>query len=427
MWNVKSSIYVFALLGLVACGSDHADDVLPTEKVQQRAWREELIADGEIKAAASTSLSVPGEGWDQRNLLSMVPNGSVVEKGQVIASFDAAESRVQLSQSEVDLLRKELNEAAIVAQSNLGRAELGSESSKVDTDLSLSKRYANADLKIFAQNSILDKLVDIGFLTDKQGYLSWKKGQLGLRQEAEQAVIGSQKESINLKINQKRKSLSSLQLLAPHEGVFILKARWDGTLPQVGSKLWAGDEFGALPDLEKQVARFSIAEGAAFGLKEGQSVKVRLSGTGTELSLKVSKVGKTASTKSRESPVKYSDFEVVIDDAMVKQYGLKPGQAVSAKVDLLDMPNVISVPNIALVQDGADYSVWVMNGTKAEKRKIDLGMRGPVRTEVKSGLKVGEDIVLTPQDKDEKKDVEKSAEALKKSGAGQEKQKEGKA
>lgn len=427
MWNVRSSIYVLALLGLVACGSDHEDDVLPTEKVQQRAWHEELIADGEIKAAASTSLSVPGEGWDQRNLLSMVPNGSVVEKGQVIASFDAAESRVQLSQSEVDLLRKELNEAAIVAQSNLGRAELGSESSKVDTDLNLSKRYANADLKIFAQNSILDKLVDIGFLTDKQGYLSWKKGQLGMRQEAEQAVIGSQKESINLKINQKRKSLSSLQLLAPHQGVFILKPRWDGTLPQVGGKLWAGDEFGALPDLEKQVARFSIAEGAAFGLKEGQLVKVRLSGTGTELNLKVSKVGKTASTKSRESPVKYSDFEVVIDDAMVKQYGLKPGQAVSAKVDLLDMPNVISVPNIALVQDGAEYSVWVMNGTKAEKRRIDLGMRGPVRTEVKSGLKVGEEIVLTPQNKDEKKDVEKSADALKKSGVGQEKQKEGKA
>ena len=427
MWNVRSSIYVLALLGLVACGSDHEDDVLPTEKVQQRAWHEELIADGEIKAAASTSLSVPGEGWDQRNLLSMVPNGSVVEKGQVIASFDAAESRVQLSQSEIDLLRKELNEAAIVAQSNLGRAELGSESSKVDTDLNLSKRYANADLKIFAQNSILDKLVDIGFLTDKQGYLSWKKGQLGMRQEAEQAVIGSQKESINLKINQKRKSLSSLQLLAPHQGVFILKPRWDGTLPQVGGKLWAGDEFGALPDLKKQVARFSIAEGAAFGLKEGQLVKVRLSGTGTELNLKVSKVGKTASTKSRESPVKYSDFEVVIDDAMVKQYGLKPGQAVSAKVDLLNMPNVISVPNIALVQDGADYSVWVMNGTKAEKRKIDLGMRGPVRTEVKSGLKVGEEIVLTPQNKDEKKDVEKSADALKKSGVGQEKQKEGKA
>ena len=36
------------------------------------------------------------------------------------------------------------------------------------------------------------------------------------------------------------------------------------------------------------------------------------------LDLVVIKVGKTASTLSRESPMKYSDFEVVIDQAMIK-------------------------------------------------------------------------------------------------------------
>ncbi len=423
----KLSVISILLLGLNACSSDADGDRLPVEKVSQGPWREELSADGEIKAAASTSLSVPGDGWDQRNLLSMVPNGSVVEKGQVIAKFDAAESRVQLSQAETDLLRKELSEAAVQAQINLGRAELGSESAKVDTDLNLSQRYANADLKIFAQNSILDKLIDVGFLTDKQGYLNWKRGQLGLRQNAEEAVIGSQKESINLKITQKRKSLESLELLAPHQGVFILKARWDGSVPQVGGRLWAGDEFGSLPDIEKQVARFSIAEGAAFGLKEGQKVKVRLSGTGTELDLVVSKVGKTASTLSRESPVKYSDFEVVIDQAMIKQYGLKPGQAVSAKVELVNLPKVISVPNIALVQDGSEYYVYVGHDAKAEKRKLELGLRGPVRTEVKNGLKVGEEIVLTPRAKDADKEEKKSNSEPKPNLNTKEKQKEGKA
>ncbi|WMW81721.1 HlyD family efflux transporter periplasmic adaptor subunit [Undibacterium cyanobacteriorum] len=420
------SVVVLALCGLTACSSGSNEDLLPVEKVKQAPWREELVAEGEIKAAASTSLSVPGEGWDQRNLLTMVPNGSVVEKGQVIATFDAAESRIALSQAETDLLRKELGEAAVLAQANLGRAELNSESSKVKTDLDLSQRYANADLKIFAQNSILDKLVDIGFLTDKQGYLGWKKGQLGLRQDAEQAVINSQKESINLRITQKRKSLQSLQLVAPHAGVFILKPKWDGSLPQVGGRMWAGDEFGSLPDLGKQVARFSIAEGAAFGLKEGQKVKVRLAGTGTELDLKVSKVGKTASTKSKESPVKYSDFEVTIDEQLIKQHQLKPGQAVTAKVELLEMPNVISVPNIALIQEGADYFAYVGNGSSSKKRKLEVGLRGPIRTEIKSGLKVGEELVLTPLAKTEAK-ANDAAAGTKKDASAKEKQKEGKA
>jgi multidrug efflux pump subunit AcrA (membrane-fusion protein) len=409
------------LLMLAGCGADSTSDAIVTETVQPRAWHEEIIADGEIKAAASTPLSVPGEGWDKRNLVSMIANGSLVEKGQLIAKFDAAETRVQLSQSEIDLVRKELAELGIQAQSDLGRAELNSESSKVDTDLSLSKRYANADLKIFAQNSILDKLVDIGFLSDKQTYLNWKRNQLGFRQQAEEAVVGSQKESVNLKINQQRKSLSSLELVAPHQGVFILKARWDGTIPQVGSKLWAGDEFGSLPDLEQQVAKFSIPEGATFGLKEGQSVKARLAGTGTELDLHVTSVGKTASTKSRESPVKYTDFEAKIDHDLIKKYGLKPGQALSGKVNLFNAQNVLTVPNIALVQDGADYFVYVQHGATRDKKKIELGLRGPVRSEVKTGLAAGEQVLLIPENKSQKdaqdakdKDDSKSAEQEKK-------------
>ncbi|MBR7798908.1 efflux RND transporter periplasmic adaptor subunit [Undibacterium fentianense] len=393
--------FAFAAM-LTACSAENSDEIRPTERVQESTWHEELYAEGEIKAATSTPLNVPGEGWDHRQMLRLVPNGSVVKKGDVIAVFDAPESRVQLSQAEFDLLRKEISETAIVAQADLGGAELSSESARVETDLSISRQYANADLKIFAKNSVLDKLVDIGLLTDKQGYLAWKKGQLGLRQAADQAVVNSQKESIGLQLKQKRQNLASLELTAPHDGVFILKPRWDGSLPEVGARLWAGDDFGSLPNLDKQVAKFSIAEGAAYGLKEGQEVRMRLSGTGNELNLKVTKVGKTASTKSRDTPVKYLDFEVMIEDALVKQFDLRPGQAVSAKVNLVNRAKLISVPNIALMQDGNAYSVLVGQGTRFETRKVEIGMRGPVRTEIKSGLKVGDEVVLTPKNETDK-------------------------
>jgi HlyD family secretion protein len=260
----------------------------------------------------------------------------------------------------------------------------------------LSRRYANADLQIFAQNKILDTLADIGFLNHKQNYLQWKNTQIGARSQAEQAVITSQKDSVTLTIDQQRKSLSALELVAPHQGVFLLKARWDGTFPQVGGKLWAGDEFGSLPDLDQQVAKFSIAEGAAFGLKEGQPIKVRLSGTGTELNLKVTKVGKTASTKSRESPVKYSEFEATIDSALVKKFALKPGQAITGEVSLLSAAKVMTVPNISLVQEGSDYFVYLMEKSKMQKQKVELGMRGQVRSEIKSGLSEGAQLVLIP-------------------------------
>jgi multidrug efflux pump subunit AcrA (membrane-fusion protein) len=403
MIKINSAIALLTMLfGLSACGGESSSEAVPIEVVEARQWQEELAADGEIKAAASTQLNVPGTGWDQRNLVSMVANGSLVEKGQVIAVFDAAQSRVKLSQAETDLLRKELLELGIQSTAELGRAELSSDSAKVTGDLNLSKRYANADLQIFAQNKILDTLVDIGFLNHKQDYLKWKNNQIGARSNADQAVVQSQKESVTLTIEQQRKSLSSLELKAPHEGVFLLKPRWDSTLPQVGSKLWAGEEFGSLPDLEQQVAKFSIAEGAAFGLKEGQAIKVRLSGTGTELDLKVTKVGKTASTKSRESPVKYSDFEANIGQDLVRKFVLKPGQAITGRVTLLNSSKVLTVPNIALVQEGADYFVYLMEKSTKLKQKVELGLRGQIRSEVKSGLSAGAKLVLVPEKKEDK-------------------------
>lgn len=398
----RATVLLMTMLGLTACGGESSSEAVPVEVVEARQWQEELAADGEIKAAASTQLNVPGTGWDQRNLVSMVANGSMVEKGQIIAVFDAAQSRVKLSQAETDLLRKELMELGIQSTAELGRAELSSDSAKVTGDLNLSKRYANADLQIFAQNKILDTLVDIGFLNHKQDYLKWKNNQIGARSNADQAVVQSQKESVTLTIEQQRKSLSSLELKAPHEGVFLLKPRWDSTLPQVGSKLWAGEEFGSLPDLEQQVAKFSIAEGAAFGLKEGQAIKVRLSGTGTELDLKVTKVGKTASTKSRESPVKYSDFEASIGQDLVRKFVLKPGQAITGRVTLLNSSKVLTVPNIALVQEGADYFVYLMEKSTKLKQKVELGLRGQIRSEVKSGLSAGAKLVLVPEKKEDK-------------------------
>ncbi|MBC3872842.1 efflux RND transporter periplasmic adaptor subunit [Undibacterium flavidum] len=403
MGKIKWRLLALSLLtGLSACRGEQANDSVPVEVLQARSWQEELVADGEIKAAASTQLNVPGTGWDQRNLVSMVANGSMVEKGQVIAQFDATQARVTLSQAETDMLRKELMELGVRANTELGRAELSSDSAKVTADLNLSQRYANADLKIFAQNKILDTLVDIGFLHHKQDYLKWKNNQIGARNNADQAVINSQKESVALTIEQQRKSLSSLELRAPHQGVFFLKTRWDDSVPQIGTKLWAGEEFGSLPDLEQQVAKFSIAEGAAFGLKEGQAIKVRLSGTGTELDLKVSKVGKTASTKSRESPVKYSDFEAHIGQDLVRRYGLKPGQAITGRVTLLAANKVLTVPNIALVQEGADYFVYLKESSQLLKQKVELGLRGQIRSEIKSGISAGAKLVLVPEKKEVK-------------------------
>lgn len=395
-------------LVLAGCDDDGAVRA-PTETLAARPWLETLEVDGDIKAAASTPLTVPGNGWDSRALLAMVEEGHAVKKGDVIARFDAPQARMELSQAEMELLRKELGVQTLVEKAAMNRAELSADSAKVSGDLSLSERYADMKVEagVLTRNQILDALQDTDFLKNKRSYLGWKAGQLDVRTAAERAVMSSQKDSVSLTAGQRRKSLDTLQLIAPHDGVFLLTAKWDGSKPQLGASLMAGQPFGTLPDASQLIATFSVAEGATFGLKPGLPLRARLAGTGTEFDLKVTKVGSNASSKSQESPVKYSELQAAIDPALAARLGLTPGQAVHATVRLVDRPAVLTLPNLALVQDGAAYSVFVGDKAPGVKQIVELGQRGPVRSEIKAGLPAGAHVLLVPavaDNKDKKKD-----------------------
>jgi hypothetical protein len=125
-------------------------------------------------------------------------------------------------------------------------------------------------------------------------------------------------------------------------------------------------------------------------------VRVRLAGTGTELDLTVTRVGNSASTVSSESPVKYSDFDAAIGLEAAHRLGLKPGQALHGTVRLVARPSALTVPNIALVQDGAGYAVLADEGSRTVKHRVELGQRGPVRSEIKSGVAPGARVLLLP-------------------------------
>jgi multidrug efflux pump subunit AcrA (membrane-fusion protein) len=386
---------------LCACNAERDSTGPANEIAASRPWHETLEVDGDIKAAASTPLSVPGAGWDSRELMEMVPEGSEVRKGQVVARFDAPRSRMELSQAETELLRQVLGEAALQSDTNANRADIAAQNVKVQDDLHLSERYANADLTVFTRSQVLDALQDVGFLKTKRAYFDWKNGQIDRRSDAQRAVLSSKEDSVKLTATQKRASLAALDLVAPHDGVFLLVPNWDGAKPEVGANLWSGQPFGTLPDASQLLARFSVPEGLSFGLKLGLPVRVRMAGAGTEFDLKITKVSNNASTRSSESPVKYSDFEAAIDPATAARFKLNPGQALRGTVSLVNQAAVLTVPNIALVQDGAadsaTFAVYVREGGQSVKHAVVLGLRGAVRSEIRSGLSAGMPVVLVPE------------------------------
>lgn len=385
-----------SLLALAACSSDATRDA-PVEVLQQGAVALRVSASGEVRSAKATPLAVPGQGWSQRQLEWMVAEGSQVKKGELVARFIAPQGELELTKAELDLRRNVLARIGKELELATAQDKVGAEIAKVDVDLGIAERYAGAELGMFARNEILDAVQDAAFLGFKHQTLEWQKQQTGVRGGAELAVLDSQRATYGLNAQRRREDVAALELYAPHDGVFVLSSDWGGEKPKVGASMWAGQEFGALPELSSLEVQFALTQLDAQGVKVGARVKMHALGRPEqEFASEVSWVAGAAQSRSRQNPVKYVLMRAVIPAAAVAKYQLVPGQGMAADVFTGESGDGLSVPNVALIADGGKTFVEVREGRKIARREVELGARGTARSEVLKGLKAGDAVVLTP-------------------------------
>ena len=107
--RVLGEATLVALL-LAACSDPPAQAV--TETVAAGPLLLEARGDGVLRSSRPTPLQVPGNGWSSRRIEWMLPEGSRVKKGELIARFSSEESEQDLAQALVDLQRNALARAA---------------------------------------------------------------------------------------------------------------------------------------------------------------------------------------------------------------------------------------------------------------------------------------------------------------------------
>ncbi|AWV08357.1 efflux RND transporter periplasmic adaptor subunit [Marilutibacter maris] len=391
--SIVAPLLLSTALVLSACTGDAQGPVV--ERVQAGPLRLQVEVEGELKAREATPLLVPGAQWSQRQLAWMVADGSHVDKGELVARFTAPSAELDLEQARVDLQRNALARMAKQAELEAAQGRVGVDLSQVRTDLGIAERYASADLSTLSRNELLDAVQDTEFLGVKQGVLEWKQGQSEQRGSAELAVLDAQRATHALNEKNRQGDLDALELRAPHAGVFMLTANWTGEKPAIGSAMWAGNEFGSLPDTAALEVELSLPQLLAQGLAAGQAVVVHpLGRPDQEVVTALSWVASSAKTVSRNNPVKYVSMKAPLDAASVRRFGWVPGQRMQARVVMLEAEEAISVPNVALSSQDGRSRVAVMDGGGIVQRTVTLGVRGPARSQVIEGLEDGDRVVL---------------------------------
>lgn len=384
------------LVGLLAgCAEAPIPSEAVLETVELRPTRMLVETEGRLRATRATPLLVPGENWTQRQLLWMAEDGSRVEAGALVARFGAPQSELELDKALLDLSRGLLAKDAVDARLSSERGRLDVDLADVEGQLAIARRYEGVDMAMFARNEVLDALEDVEFLGEKRSVIDWRLQRSLLLARAEQAVLDNQRATHELNAQRRRSDLEALELRAPNAGVLVLTANWSGEKPRLGGQMWAGNEFASLPDPSALELEISLPQNEAAGIAVGTAVEFHPLGR-PELAVRsqLHWVAGSAQQRNRQSPVKYLQMRAEVPAEVAAAQGWVPGMGFAVRLLLLDAESAITLPNVALQVEGAQATVQVAGPGGIEQRAVELGQRGPVRSQVMAGLTPGERVLL---------------------------------
>jgi multidrug efflux pump subunit AcrA (membrane-fusion protein) len=148
--------------------------------------------------------------------------------------------------------------------------------------------------------------------------------------------------------------------------------------------------FMVLAQLHRLKMEVSFSESDIGKVRQGQTATVSIdSMEGTELAGEVTKVSVLPSEGST-SVVEYPATILLTQSAK----GLRAGMSASAEVVVEQVKNAVTVPTEAITGAGSGKTVTVEEGGKEVTKTVTTGLEGDETTEVVSGLKAGQTLLL---------------------------------
>lgn len=465
---------VVGLIGLVVwfgprIGGGGSGDRPLTAKATRGELKVTVTDRGELESSESVQVQCELEGGGK--LVTIVPEGTRVKKGDEVAKLDTdalvksiTEQEVKWEQAEgkAKSAKSELSQAKNKRDSEVSKAQLTLDLAKIDREayedtkgkyakerdekkskLEQSKRnhkkaqeevefteglikkgfaqmdelrrkrdeeteYKFAVASAEADLYILEKFERRKQVMDLTTKAADADRELGRTKESQQAAI--EKAEGELKATDKtaeiekgqlerlRKQMDRCTIKAPSEGIVVyFNARWydDSSRIRPGATLYFQQTIFSLPDLSKMRVKMKVHESVVKKVRPGQPVTMTLDALpGRVLNGKVVKIATLAQSDGwRGGGVKQYETEVSIDD-LPADGGLKPGMTAEVKILINTLADAITIPVQAVTEYDGKHVVYLVNGSKIERREVQVGETNETLIQVTDGLDEGETVAL---------------------------------
>lgn len=340
-----------------------------------------ITEEGRTRLRDTWNVSVPIAGYLQRVLLEV---GDEVERGQVLFRLEPSPAPALDPRS-----RQQAEDALRAAEARLEAARANLETARAE------RRFAEAEYERYRQLHQRN-LVSTTELEQRQSQRD--------RQRALERAAASSVEAASFELESARAVLAvasgqrgdiehpELEVRAPIDGVVLGRYRCCEGSVAAGAPIL---ELGRLDDLEIQVDLLSMD---AVRLRPGMAV--RITGWGGEpLAGSVRRIEPAGFTRISALGVDEQRVPVIVDfDAAVDPAALGLGSGFRVDVEFLvwQAEEILQLPTGALFREAGQWTVFVVEDGHAISRRVAIGRRSGLATQVVAGLEQGERVILHP-------------------------------
>jgi RND family efflux transporter MFP subunit len=369
---------------------------IPTAEVQRKDFVDTLEIKGEIKALRSKIIVAPYSSGDLQ-IVNLVANSAKVKKGDVLVQFDATTMQQKLAQdkSTVKSAEAEINQSQAAARlkeeqdlTDVMNAKFEAEKARMDAskqEILSAIEGEQAKLKV----------------VDAEQTLKAAEAKLNADRLSAAADLASKKEKLKqaeFQVQQDERSLESLTLRAPLDGVVALQSHWQpqgGPTPfKPGDRAWPGMGIAELPDASSLKISARVEEAERGQLKVGQTTEVHVDAVPDRtFEGHVEAISPTASldfTAGWPIPRNFS-VDVAFSESDPR---LTPGMAANVRVAVARIPNGIVIPSGALFRKAGRTVAYVQRGGNFEETPVEVSRRNTEEVLLARGLQPGERIAL---------------------------------
>jgi HlyD family secretion protein len=365
--------------------------------VKKGEFRVEVETTGELEAKNSVKILGPTgvvqfQIWEV-TLQNIVEEGTVVKKGDWIATLDRSEFQTKYNQKQIDFEK---------ANSKFVQTQLDTTlQMRQSRDELINLKYGSEEKNIILQQSKFEPPATV-----KQAEINLEKANRAYQQAVEnykikrnQNVEKMREVSAELRkvkgdFDDMNKILESFKVMAPEDGMVIYNKGWDGKPIKAGSRIQMWEPTVAtLPDLTTMQSKTFVNEVDVRKVKPAQRVMIgldsdpdkRLKGTVT----KVANVGEQRPNSDAKV------FEVLVEiegtDAT-----LRPSMTTSNRIIAQVLSDVMFIPLESLhTQNDSITYVFKKEGINISKQEVILGETNSNEAVVIAGLQPDEKIFLS--------------------------------